>query len=109
MGWTGQPAVFERQGRTWVVFGAFDARVHFLDGATGEKIIPDFAVADIIKGSVTADPDGYPLVYVGSRDGRLRILAIDRARPTELWGLDADETGPRMWNNDWDASTPCAR
>ncbi len=104
MGWTGQPAVFERQGRTWVVFGAFDARVHFLDGATGEKIIPDFAVADIIKGSVTADPDGYPLVYVGSRDGRLRILAIDRARPTELWGLDADETGPRMWNNDWDAS-----
>ncbi|MDP7551441.1 MAG: PQQ-binding-like beta-propeller repeat protein [Acidimicrobiales bacterium] len=104
MGWTGQPAVFERQGRTWVVFGAFDARVHFLDGGTGEKIIPDFATADIIKGSVTVDPDGYPLVYVGSRDDRLRILAIDRARPTELWGLDADDTGPRMWNNDWDAS-----
>ncbi len=104
MGWTGQPAVFERRGRTWVVFGAFDARVHFLDGATGEKIIPDFATADIIKGSVTVDPDGYPLVYVGSRDDRLRILAIDRARPTELWGLDADDTEPRMWNNDWDAS-----
>jgi hypothetical protein len=104
MGWTGQPAVFERQGRTWVVFGAFDARVHFLDGRTGEKIIPDFATADIIKGSVTVDPDGYPLVYVGSRDDRLRILAIDRARPTELWGLDADDTGPRLWNNDWDAS-----
>ena len=104
MGWTGQPAVFERQGRTWVVFGAFDARVHFLDGATGEKILPDFATADIIKGSVTVDPDGYPLVYVGSRDNRLRILAIDRARPVELWGIDADDTAPRMWNNDWDAS-----
>ena len=94
MGWTGQPAVFERQGRTWVVFGAFDARVHFLDGDTGEKIIPDFTTADIIKGSVTVDPDGYPLVYVGSRDDRLRILAIDRDRPTELWGLDATDTGP---------------
>ncbi|MDQ4092597.1 MAG: hypothetical protein M3143_04050, partial [Actinomycetota bacterium] len=23
-GWTGQPAVFEREGRTWLVFGAFD-------------------------------------------------------------------------------------
>ncbi|HBM55001.1 MAG TPA: hypothetical protein DD388_00085, partial [Acidimicrobiaceae bacterium] len=29
MGWTGQPAVFERGGRTWVVFGAYDAAVHF--------------------------------------------------------------------------------
>ena len=24
-GWTGQPAVFERDGRTWVVFGAYTA------------------------------------------------------------------------------------
>src|SRR4029077_6178049 len=23
-GWTGQPAVFERDGHTWVVFGAYD-------------------------------------------------------------------------------------
>ncbi len=104
LGWTGQPAVFERAGRTWVVFGAFDGRVHFLDGETGERLLPDFATADIIKGSVTVDPDGYPLVYVGSRDDRLRVLAIDRHRPTELWGLDADDVGPRLWNNDWDAS-----
>ena len=36
-GWTGQPAVFERDGRTWVVFGAYDRAVHFLDAATGER------------------------------------------------------------------------
>ena len=30
-GWTGQPAVFEREGRTWVVFGAYDWKVHFVD------------------------------------------------------------------------------
>ena len=104
VGWTGQPAVFERDGRTWVVFGAYDARVHFLDGATGERLLPDFATADIIKGSVTVDPDGFPLVYVGSRDDRLRVLAIDRHRPVELWFLDAADTAPRLWNNDWDAS-----
>lgn len=65
-GWTGQPAIFERDGQTWVVFGSFDSAVHFLDGDTGERLRPDFAVGDIIKGSVTIDPDGYPIVYVGS-------------------------------------------
>jgi hypothetical protein len=39
-GWTGQPAVFERGGRTWVVFGAYDRKVHFLDAETGERILP---------------------------------------------------------------------
>jgi hypothetical protein len=29
-GWTGQPAVFDRDGRTWVVFGAYDRAVHFV-------------------------------------------------------------------------------
>ena len=29
---------------------------------------PPFQTGDIIKGSVTIDPDGYPLVYTGSRD-----------------------------------------
>ena len=87
-GWTGQPAVFERDGRTWLVFGAYDYKVHFVDGETGERILPDFPTGDIIKGSVTIDPDGYPLVYTGSRDNYLRVIAIDRAEPTELWKLE---------------------
>ena len=65
-GWTGQPAVFERQGKTWVVFGAYDYAVHFLDAATGRELLPSFRTGDIIKGSVTVDPDGFPLVYTGS-------------------------------------------
>jgi outer membrane protein assembly factor BamB len=104
MGWTGQPAVFERDGRTWLVFGAYDHRVHFVDAHTGERILPDFPTGDIIKGSVTVDPDGFPLVYVGSRDNELRILAIDRPEATELWSLDAADVGPTLWNNDWDGS-----
>jgi hypothetical protein len=30
-GFTGQPAVFERDGKTWVVVGAYDKSLHFLD------------------------------------------------------------------------------
>ncbi|MGQ0823813.1 MAG: outer membrane protein assembly factor BamB family protein [Actinomycetota bacterium] len=103
-GWTGQPAVFERDGHTWVVFGAYDHQVHFVDAATGVRILPDFPTEDIIKGSVTVDPDGYPLVYIGSRDNYLRVLAIDRPVATELWRLSATEIGPTLWNNDWDGS-----
>lgn len=102
-GWTGQPAVFERDGRTWVVFGAYDYNVHFVDGATGQDIIPPFPTGDIAKGNVTVDPDGYPLVYAGSRDNKLRILAFDGAAPRELFAING-RTGDRVWNDDWDAA-----
>jgi outer membrane protein assembly factor BamB len=103
-GWTGQPSVFERQGRTWVVFGAYDRNVHFVDAATGQRILEDFATGDIIKGSVTVDADGFPLVYTGSRDNYLRVIAFDRPVPTELWRLSADAVSPVLWNDDWDGS-----
>lgn len=107
-GWTGQPAVWEagwgeRDG-TWVAFGAYDRNVHFLDAATGERRLPDFATGDLVKGSVTVDPDGFPLLYTGSRDGRYRVIALDRDVPTELFALDAGDVGPTMWNDDWDGS-----
>ncbi|MEV4515672.1 PQQ-binding-like beta-propeller repeat protein [Dactylosporangium sp. NPDC049525] len=103
-GWTGQPAVFEKDGRTWVVFGAYDGAIHFLDAATGERIIPDFMTGDIIKGTVTMDPDGFPLLYSGSRDNYYRVIALDRGKPTELWKLSASAVKPTMWNDDWDGS-----
>jgi hypothetical protein len=103
-GWTGEPAVFERDGRTWLVFGAYDRAVHFLDAATGQDILPAFPTGDLIKGSVTVDPHGFPLVYVGSRDGFFRVLAFDRDQPTELWRLSANTVSPTKWNDDWDGS-----
>lgn len=104
-GWTGQPAVFEREGRTWLVFGAYDRAVHFMDALTGEEILPPFPTGDIIKGSVTIDPDGYPIVYIGSRDNRFRAIAFDRpGEAVELWSLSADAVSPTLWNNDWDGS-----
>ncbi|MDO8391661.1 MAG: PQQ-binding-like beta-propeller repeat protein [Actinomycetota bacterium] len=102
-GWTGQPAVFERDGRTWAVFGAYDYKIHFVDAITGQDIIPPFETNDLAKGNVTIDPDGYPLVYAGSRDNHLRVIAFDGTEPRELFSIDA-RVGDRMHNDDWDAA-----
>lgn len=103
-GWTGQPLAWERpDGITEVIFGAYDKAIHFVDAATGERTRPDFDMGDIIKGTVTLDPDGYPLLYAGSRDDEWRIIALDREEPTELWSLAASAV-PGMWNNDWDSN-----
>jgi outer membrane protein assembly factor BamB len=102
-GWTGQPAVWERpDGVTEIIFGAYDRAVHFLDAATGQATRPEFPTQDINKGSVTIDPDGYPLIYFGSRDDRIRIVALDRAVPTELWAFVTPPNS--IWNNDWDGN-----
>ncbi|MDR9449875.1 MAG: PQQ-binding-like beta-propeller repeat protein [Acidimicrobiia bacterium] len=103
-GWTGQPVVYERSdGVTEVIFGAYDKKVHFLNGSTGLPTRPPFQTGDLIKGSVSLDPDGYPLLYFGSRDNKLRIVALDRPEPELLWNLDASAV-PGIWNNDWDGN-----
>ncbi len=105
-GWTGQPNVWERpDGRTWVLFGAMDRRYHILDAATGVPVMPPLVTGDIVKGSATLDPDGFPLYYGGSRDNLLRVIALDRDEPEVLWSLDSTSISPRLWNTDWD-STP---
>jgi hypothetical protein len=104
-GWTGQPAVWEQSnGHTYVAFGAYDSAVHWLDGATGDRLLPDLQVGDIIKGSVTRDPNLYPLLYTGARDSVMRVIAMDRPEPEVLWTLHANDVSPRMWNDDWDGS-----
>ena len=103
-GWTGQPVVWERpDGMTEVIFGAYDKAVHFLDAESGQELRPSFVTGDIIKGSVTLDPDGYPLLYFGSRDNRLRVVALDRPEPIELWSLEATAVDG-IWNDDWDGN-----
>lgn len=106
VGWTGQPNVIARPGRSVEVRqGAYDGRYHFLDGATGVPVRPALVTGDLAKGSATTDPDGFPLYYAGSRDDRLRIVALDRPTPTVLWELDATTSVPDpKWNDDWDAA-----
>ncbi len=104
-GWTGQPAIRADAGgrAAEVIFGAYDHAVHFLDPASGRPLRPPFRTGDLIKGSVSLDPSGAPLLYVGSRDDRLRILRLDPGGATELWQIDAN-AADGVWNNDWDAS-----
>lgn len=102
-GWTGQPIVWERpDGITEVIFGAYDGGVHFLDAATGQRTRPTFFTGQMIKGTVTLDPDGFPLLYTGSRDNHFRVIALDRPEPTELWRMSPHPQG--RWNNDWDGN-----
>lgn len=104
-GWTGQPAIFDYDGNRWVVVGSYAPAVHFLNALDGTRLRPDFPVGDLIKGSVSVDPDGFPLVYVGSRDGFFRVVAFDRDTPVELWRLSATDVSPTLWNDDWDSAS----
>ncbi len=110
-GWTGQPAVFRPPESAnagpdawWIAFGGYDRNVTFLDPLTGEEVYGPYATNDIIKGSITIDPDGYPLMYTGSRDDNYHVVAIDRPEPEALWKLNADAVKPTKWNDDWDGS-----
>lgn len=105
-GWTGQPAVFPAPDGDgwWVGVGGYNRNVNFFDPVTGDDAMAPFATGDIIKGTITVDPDGFPLVYSGSRDNYLHVVAIDGGEPRELWRLSASEHQPTLWNNDWDSS-----
>ena len=106
-GWVGQPAVFERDGRTWVVFGAYDYQFHFLDAATGHAdpaAVPDRRHR---QGHGDRRPGRVP-ARVRRLAGQQAARAGDRpsGEPVELWALDSTDPAlqPRLWNSDWDAA-----
>ncbi len=81
IGWTGQPAIvkwdeglrqkmnlypaFKHRDFKEVIYGALDGKVHFLDLDTGNPTRPPLGAFGPIKGSVSVDPRGIPLLYVG--------------------------------------------
>jgi outer membrane protein assembly factor BamB len=81
-GWTGQPAIvkwpqetkqimnlekgyIENEGFTEVIYASLDGNVYFLDLKTGVQTRTSIPVNNPIKGSLSIDPRGYPLLYVG--------------------------------------------
>jgi outer membrane protein assembly factor BamB len=106
IGWTGQVVLLDRGGDglrdVEVMVGGYDGSFHLFDGATGERSRPALRTGGMVKGTESLDPDGFPLAVVGSRDGFLRVVALDRGEPAELWRLGRHPQG--VWNNDWDAN-----
>lgn len=104
-GWTGQPNVIVHSNRTIEVrVGGYDDDYHFWNGLTGKPMRPDLRTGDLAKGSATSDSQGYPLYYAGSRDNRLRVIALDRPKPTVLWSTNAHAVPHLVWNDDWDGA-----
>jgi outer membrane protein assembly factor BamB len=94
-GWTAQPVVFDWRGSTVVVIGGADGAVHFIDGADGSPVMQPFSVGAPVSGTATVDPEGFPIVYVGSDDGILHALAFDGTSVEEVWRFDrASGSGP---------------
>lgn len=101
-GWTGQPAVVRWTGWPhWeVIVGGLDGRIHFLDGLNGEHTRPAYKLprGGSIKGSVTVDPDGLPLLFVGNRGGYFWGLSLLGQTPTPILQI-AGALDPRTEKN----------
>src|SRR5262249_2655326 len=80
--WTGQPVIVQwpdglrpsmwrpgprrmEKGFVEVIQGSLDGFVYFLDLRTGKPTRPPIDTGNPIKGSVSLDPRGYPLLFVG--------------------------------------------
>ncbi len=74
-GWTGQPVIVRDKGKLFLLWGAFDRKLHKIDLKTG-KVVWEYDYDDIIKSSPTVIEDPSPkvkadkyLVLAGSRRG----------------------------------------
>lgn len=116
VGWTGQPvlvrwpedlrrgmnidaAFADRDDLIEAIYGTLDGNIYFFEAGTGKPTRPPIKLGFPIKGSVSVDPRGYPLLYVGQgiskangRTGSIgwRIYSlIDQA---ELFFLDGHDS-----------------
>jgi hypothetical protein len=81
-GWTGQPSLIKwpaamkkfmnlddkyknNDNFIEVVYASLDGHIYFFDIESGNETRPSINIKNPIKGSVSLDPRGYPLLYVG--------------------------------------------
>lgn len=117
VGWTGQPLIVEWPAETRklmnflkqpgpdreVIVGALDGQVHFFDADTGRRSRKALPMPGRypIKGTISIDPRGYPLLYAGCgvssgpKPG-FRVFSLLDFR--EMLALPAfDPAAPRRW------------
>jgi len=120
VGWTGQPvlvrwpedlrrgmnidAAFQsRDDLVEGIYGTLDGNIYFFEAGTGEPTRPPIKLGFPIKGSVSVDPRGYPLLYVGQgisrangRTGSIGWRVYSLIDQRELFFLDGrDPLCPR--------------
>ncbi|MFC5471072.1 PQQ-binding-like beta-propeller repeat protein [Cohnella suwonensis] len=111
-GWTGQPAIVKwspevlrtmnvkpkfhsKPGFTEVIYASLDGYVYFLDLDTGEETRNPIRIGNPIKGSVSVDARGYPLLYVGEGIPENKTIGfnlfslIDQKRLLRVNGYDS--------------------
>lgn len=124
-GWTGQPVMVRwpavirnsmprlgkhraDDGLVEVIQGSLDGHVYFLDLYTGAKTRKPLDTGNPIKGSVSLDPRGFPLLFVGQgipekRDIGLHVYElIDDTQVFFLPGHDSNAL--RSWWGAFDSS-----
>lgn len=117
-GWTGQPSIIKwpedikksmnikdelknNKDFTEVIYASLDGNIYFLDLETGKPSREKIKVGNPIKGTLTIDPRGLPLLYIGEgipENGTvgLNIFSlIDGKKLFELDGYDGDSY--RTW------------
>jgi hypothetical protein len=110
-GWSGQPAIvrWPKEARQLmnlneaaklndalveVIYASLDGYVYFLDLETGMKTRSHIKVNNPLKGSLSLDPRGYPLLYVGEGIPESRSIGyniyslIDHSKLYYVNGLD---------------------
>ena len=119
VGWTGQPAIIlwdiemqqkmniyeymhDEKGLVEVIQGALDGFIYFFELFTGEETRPRINFGEVIKGSVTVDARGYPLLYIGQGDvvsgGRFGYYIYSLLDGSELFFLNGrDSFAARQW------------
>lgn len=134
VGWTGQPCIVKwdydvlqtmnvydkfktKTDFVEVIYGTLDGNVYFLDLETGEASRNYIQIGVPIKGTLSIDPRGYPLMYVGqgleaamTNEGEDRYRAfgyrifslIDQSLLYEVKGYDT--FAPRMGWGAFDSS-----
>ena len=119
VGWPGQPAIIQwdfevqqmmnlnpefrdKEDLVEVIYASLDGFIHFFELSSGRQTRPRINVGEPMKSSVTIDPRGYPILYVGQSDQmrteRFGYYIFSLIDGTEMFHLNGrDPFAWRMW------------
>ncbi len=127
-GWTGQPLLVHWPEETRqimglnesakakdlveVIYPVFDGKIYFLDLETGKRTRDPIHVGFSFKGTASADPRGYPLLYAGQglreangRKGTFYFHIFDLIQNKRIYGIPGIEPlSFRTWWGAFDSS-----